>query len=113
MYLKVRVTLRNNEDLSPGHGFGRGIELLLDGVEKYGSLNRAAKELGMAYSKAWRVIRLAEAEFQTPLLVRDGPRGSRITQEGTVLLERYLEMNRAAREAAEEIFAKYYGEGGS
>lgn len=111
MYLKVRVTLRNNEDGAAGHGFGRGIELLLGGVEKYGSLNRAAKEMGMAYSKAWRIIRLAEAEFRTPLLDRDGPRGSKITQEGRALFGRYLEMQKAAQEAADKIFVKYYGAG--
>ncbi len=109
MYLKVRVTLRNNEEGAAGHGFGRGIELLMDGVEQYGSLNRAAKEMNMAYSKAWRIIRLAEAEFQTPLLDRDGPRGSRMTKEGRALYDRYMEMQTAAREAAEKIYRQYYG----
>ena len=31
----------------PHHGFGKGIEMLLLGVDKYGSLNRAAKEMGI------------------------------------------------------------------
>ena len=42
MYIKTRITIRN-EEKPAGHGFGRGIELLLTGIEQYGSLNRDRK----------------------------------------------------------------------
>ena len=95
MYIKTRITIRNEEH-SAGHGFGRGIELLLTGIEQHGSLNRAAKELGMAYSKAWRIIRQAEEELGVQLIDRDGAHGSTLTEDGATFLARYREMLAAA-----------------
>ncbi|MBR2783957.1 MAG: LysR family transcriptional regulator [Firmicutes bacterium] len=107
MYIKTRITIRNEEH-SAGHGFGRGIELLLTGIEQHGSLNRAAKELGMAYSKAWRIIRQAEEELGVQLIDRDGAHGSTQTEDGATFLARYREMLAAADAAANMVFHKYY-----
>lgn len=54
------------------HGFGPGTAQLLRGVERYGSLNRAAKEMGMAYSKAWTGIKNLEELFGFSLMERHG-----------------------------------------
>lgn len=107
MTYKTRITLRA-EGYHDGHGFGRGIELLLLGIEKYGSLNRAAKELGMAYSKAWRIIRQAETEFKITLIHRDGAHGSTLSEEGSTFLAHYREMLAAADQAAGEVFDRYF-----
>ena len=104
---KTRVTLRAAGS-HEGHGFGRGIEMLLVGVDRHGSLNRAAKELGMAYSKAWNILRLAEQEFDLQLIHREGAHGSRLTDEGRIFLEQYQEMVNAAAQAAEQVFRKYF-----
>jgi|WetSurMetagenome_2_1015567.scaffolds.fasta_scaffold876630_1 molybdate transport system regulatory protein len=104
---KTRVTLRAEGD-HDGHGFGRGIEMLLLGVDRHGSLNRAAKELSMAYSKAWNILRLAEQEFDLQLINRDGAHGSTLTTEGRVFLEHYQELETAATSAAEQVFDKYF-----
>lgn len=63
--------------------------MLLLGVDKYGSLNRAAKEMGMAYSKAWNVLRLNESEFGIKFINRNGAHGSELTPEGRAFLEHY------------------------
>lgn len=107
MYIKTRITIRN-EATVPGHGFGRGIELLLTGIEQHGSLNRAAKELGMAYSKAWRILRQAEEEMGMQLIDRDGAHGSTLTGQGQAFLDHYREMLTAAQAAAQAVFDKYY-----
>jgi molybdate transport system regulatory protein len=104
---KTRITLRTEGNFE-GHGFGRGIEMLLLGVDQYGSLNRAVKELGMAYSKAWNILRLTEQEFQIQLIRRDGAHGSTLTDEGRAFLEHYQEMEQAASQAAQAVFAKYF-----
>ena len=72
---KTRLTMRADGRNDPHHGFGKGIEMLLLGVDKYGSLNRAAKEMGMAYSKAWNVLRLNESEFGIKFINRNGAHG--------------------------------------
>ena len=54
--------------------FGHGCVLLLQGIAREHSLNRAAKSMGMAYSKAWRIV--------NELIERDGARGSTLTPAG-------------------------------
>mgnify|MGYP002228979013 CR=1 FL=1 len=43
--------------------FGHGCVLLLQGIAHEHSLNRAAKSMGMAYSKAWRIVNEAEGQL--------------------------------------------------
>ena len=105
--IKTRVTIHTAGDLD-GYGFSRGIELLMLGIDRYGSLNRAAKELGMAYSKAWNVLRMVEQEFDIQLVRRDGAHGSSLTDEGRAFLEHYQEMVAAANEAASAVFQRYF-----
>lgn len=55
----ARLTISDDDRDLPG-AFGGGCASLLEGVAEEGSLNRAAKRMGMAYSKAWRIVREAE-----------------------------------------------------
>ena len=52
--------------------FGHGCVLLLQGIAREHSLNRAAKSMGMAYSKAWRIVNEAEGQLDCKLIERDG-----------------------------------------
>lgn len=72
--------------------FDPDIARLFKGVRAYGSLNAAAKQAGMAYSKAWRLINNAEEAYGKLLLVRDGAHGSTLTVEGERLLDAYDEL---------------------
>ena len=64
-----------NPDTESNSVFGRGIASLCIGVRDTGSLNAAAKSMGMAYSKAWRIIKDTEAALDVQLLYRDGAHG--------------------------------------
>jgi len=97
-------------DEENGKFFGEGPARLLRGVEETGSLRAAATAMGMAYSKAWKIINAVEKEFGVQLIDRDGARGSALTPEAKEMISRYHEMNDAARKAAEAVFRKYYGE---
>ena len=73
--------------------FGPGIAQLLHRVEEYRSIRQATASMGMAYSKAWAIIRRAEKELGFPLLVtatggREGG-GASLTPEGKDFLEKY------------------------
>ena len=70
-----------NPDTESNSVFGRGIASLCIGVRDTGSLNAAAKSMGMAYSKAWRIIKDTEAALDVQLLYRDGAHGSRLTED--------------------------------
>lgn len=92
--------------------FGEGPYLLLQGIKKFGSLSRASKELNMAYSKAWSIIKRAEKKLGYNLLESEvggpGGGGSNLTVEGKKLLDTYREFSREAEESIEEIFEKYF-----
>lgn len=105
-YCNTRVRVKGKD--SEGHDyFGRGVADLLHGVKQYDSLNLSAKHMGMAYSKAWRIVRMAEETLGIQLLHRMGKSGSRLTKEGSRFLEVYEEAEREASRVVCEIFEKY------
>jgi molybdate transport system regulatory protein len=84
--------------------FGRGTASLLNGVEKFHSLNRAAKDMSMSYSKAWKSINETEKHLGFELIDRRGQHGSELTERGRLFLNAYEEAERRAYAAAEEVF---------
>lgn len=107
--LRYHLTLRLFQE---GKSFGPGPMRLLEGVQKYGSLQKAAEEMGMAYSKAWKTIRQIESEWGFKLIYRKvggmGGGSSRLTAEGEDLLARYKSMQQEIELAAQEAFQKYF-----
>ena len=99
----IRLSITNPASES-GSVFGRGIANLCLGVREAGSLNAAAKGMGMAYSKAWRIIRETEAALGIQLLNRDGAHGSTLTEEGDALLDAYISIDAQLQKDAEKAF---------
>ncbi|MDO4552481.1 MAG: LysR family transcriptional regulator [Bacillota bacterium] len=99
-YIRIRL----GKEESPAHStFGPGVASLLRGIEATGSLYSSAKGMGMAYSKAWKTLQLVEEELGWPLIKRNGPRGSELTERGRKLLTAYQRMQEAADRAVMEI----------
>lgn len=102
-YMRCKVKLKMiNKEYEDAMGFGRGIVSLLEGVEQYGSINQATKNMGMAYSKAWKIIKKTEEEMGVKLLDRAKANTSVLTFEARELIAIYKEVNDAAQKAAEE-----------
>ena len=97
-----------------GRAFGDGPARLLDGVERAGSLRKAAAELSMSYNKAWRILHAAEQRLGFSLLDRSvgGSQGggSLLTSEGRDLLHRYRALMADASESLEAVFARHFGD---
>ena len=70
------------------------------------SLNAAAKSMGMAYSKAWRIIKDTEAALDVQLLYRDGAHGSRLTEDCEQILAAYQAIEEQLQAQAEDSFEK-------
>ncbi|WP_044407712.1 winged helix-turn-helix domain-containing protein [Thiomicrospira microaerophila] len=75
-----------------GEGYlGIGRIKLLENIQRYGSINRAAKEMGMSYKKAWKLIEDMNQLAATPLVVSEkGGRaggGTQITALGLVYID--------------------------
>lgn len=99
----IRLSIEN-PDTQSGSVFGRGIANLCIGVREFGSLNASAKKMGMAYSKAWRIIKETEAALGTNLLIRDGAHGSELTDDGNKLLDTYIAIDKKLSEKALELY---------
>ena len=65
LHLKLTIRLYSDDNQ---RCFGPGIATLLDRVREHHSLRSAAASMGMAYSKAWRIIRTAESVFGCKML---------------------------------------------
>lgn len=94
--------------------FGEGPARLLQGVEKTGSLRAAAMEMGMAYTKALKLIKNAEEALGFPLIIRmtggkDGG-GSRLTGEGKEWLERYEQYRDACIQSNSRLYLEFFPE---
>ena len=93
--------------------FGPGIALLLHRVEAYHSIRQATLSMGMAYSKAWAIIRRAERELGFPLLNtttggKEGG-GASLTEEGRTFLEQYDRFCALVNEHARTDFETAFG----
>lgn len=104
LHPEIRLSIAGKE--SEGSVFGPGVSALCLGVRNHGSLFAAAKEMNMAYSKAWRIMKSTEEALGILLLNRDGAHGSTLTPEGDKILDAYIEINEKLQAEAEELFDK-------
>lgn len=95
-------------DAGSDSAFGPGVAALCEGVRETGSLNAAAKNMHMAYSKAWRIMKDTEQALGIQLLVRDGAHGSTLTEECSALLDAYHRMYNELIAQAEKSFSSAF-----
>ena len=90
-----------------GKYFGPGVAMLIEGVKRAGSLSSAAKEIGMAYSKAWRIIKRSEELTGCKLLLsRTG--GACLTQDAEQILSDFTAFRKEVDTEIEKAFKKYF-----
>lgn len=92
--------------------FGEGPCRLLRGVQKYGSLRAAAAAMEMAYPKAMKLLKNAEAALGFPLTVRvtggkDGG-GSTLTPEAIRFLAKYEAWRDSCIAENERLFRAHF-----
>jgi molybdate transport system regulatory protein len=98
---------------SEGKAFGEGPYLLLKGIEKTGSLHRAAMEIEMSYQKAWNILNNCEKQLGFDMIERRAGGvsggGSNLTEAGKDFLHKYEQFRDDIDEAIEKIFRKHFG----
>lgn len=111
MKVKLKVTLCTDdwERL-----FGEGPYQLLSGVQELGSLRASAQRMGMAYTKAFHMVKHVETTLGISLTQRTiggrGGGGSTLTPEGQELLKRYEAYRDACNQAAHTLYDQYFGD---
>ena len=94
--------------------FGPGIAELLERVEELHSLRKATQSMGMAYSKAWNIVKNAENALGFPLLESTvggkGGGSAKLTERGKRFLTAYRRFESVVHAYADEIFEDMFGE---
>lgn len=94
--------------------FGEGPGRLLRGVEETGSLRASALRMGMAYTKALKILKNAEVALGFPLTKRavggEGGGGSRLTDEGRAWLDRYEAYRNACLRENRRLYRDFFPE---
>ena len=107
----TKITFFNDQDEK---FFGEGPCRLLHAVEQTGSLRAAAISMGMAYTKAMKILKNAERALGFPLTVRsaggrDGG-GSRLTPEGKEWIARYEAYRDACVAANRRLYLEFFSQ---
>ena len=92
--------------------FGPGIAALLKNVQEHHSLRAAAMAMGMAYSKAWTIIKTSEENLGFKLLAsttggKNGG-GATLTADAEKILLAYEEYSKELKQYANTLFAEKF-----
>ena len=96
-------------DFSEGCSIGPGKIVLLEGIERTGSLSAAARALGMSYRRGWLLLHSVNDGFTEPAVElsiggRDGG-GAKLTDFGRQLVATYREFESAVDALAVRTFS--------
>lgn len=108
-HIEVRSKVWLEDGGAPLMGAGRA--QLLRAVEQTGSINAAAKELGMDYRKAWGLIDSMEKRLTFKLVIRrrgGAGRGTALTKECRRLLRLYEDFERCSQSATNAQFERVF-----
>ena len=108
MKVQCKIWLEKNG----GVAFAEGRRMLLEAVDRLGSLNAAAKELGMSYRAAWGKIKATEKVLGIKLLtVTTGGRGgggATLTPEARKLISKYKKLTERMTFLMEKEFIRIF-----
>ncbi|MDP6925182.1 MAG: LysR family transcriptional regulator [Candidatus Scalindua sp.] len=102
--MKLKIWMEQDGSVA----FAEGRRMLLEAVDRLGSLNAAAKELGMSYRAAWGKIKATEEALGLKLLdVTTGGKGgggAKLTHEARELVSSYSKYVEKMSSIAEKEF---------
>ncbi|MFH1156345.1 MAG: LysR family transcriptional regulator [Pseudomonadota bacterium] len=91
---------------------GTGRMIILESIDRTNSINQTAKELNMSYKTAWSKIKATEKNFGKPVILSDRKSGTRLTEDGRLLLEKYQQLKQRCIQADNIIFKDIFQEQG-
>lgn len=87
--LKAVIRIHAWIESDRGMILGPGRAKLIENIEKYGSLQNAAKKMGISYRAAWGRIKKTEEVLGSNLLVKN-PGGYQLSDLGKELYQKYI-----------------------
>ncbi len=93
--------------------FGRGRFFLLQGIARYGSVNKAAKNNNIPYRKALSYIQVMEQRLGIKLVERKAGGkhggGAVLTEEARMFMKKYKRLENGINEMLDKKFLKVFG----
>ena len=107
----VSLRLKSRQWIVDEHNniiIGEGRREILETIEKTGSINQTAKIMKMSYKGVWSKIKATEGYMKTRIVDTDKKRGSRLTEEGKILLKKYSLLKNRCLKAEDKIFSAIF-----
>jgi molybdate transport system regulatory protein len=108
--VRIKI-LKEGSDIS---FFGTGVAELLLLVDETHSLHKACEQMQMAYSKGWKIIKIAESKLGFPLLESKAGGayggGSEITEVGKDFALSFLNFRKELYESGDILFKKHFND---
>lgn len=86
--------------------FGPGPVELLQLIEETGSINQAAKKMGMSYKKAWEIVNRLNEKVGSPMVITatggEKGGGSTISEEAKLMIAWYVSLRERFRKFIEQ-----------
>ncbi len=83
---------------------GNGRMRILENIDTTGSINQAAKKMKMSYKAVWSKIRSTEMHYGKKVVLADKKNGTRLTEEGRALLEKFRELKKRCMVLDDQVF---------
>lgn len=97
--------------------FSQGRVVLLEAIDRYGSINRAAAETGISYRRAWGYIKAMEERLGMDLVTTRtggaGGGGATLTEEARRFLLKYESLESGINELVDERFGDIFRNSGA
>jgi molybdate transport system regulatory protein len=110
MNLKIKSKFWIEVDGKPV--FGMGKKCLLEAIEKYGSINRAAKEIKISYRTAWSYLNAMEERLGIKLIYRQAGGknggGTVLTENARKMLNQYKDLESGLQKVVDGKFRKIF-----
>ena len=89
---------------------GDGRITLLESIDQEGSINRAAKSLGMSYKRAWQLINAVNDLADVPIVLRStggaGGGGTELTNQGKKIVSEFRRIDKMCQKILEKELKK-------
>ena len=106
------VQLRSSQWIVNDEGemiMGNGRMRILACIDETGSINKAAKKMKMSYKAVWAKLKATEESFGKPLVIASKREGTRLTDEGRVLLEKFKQLKKECQILDDTAFKEIFG----
>lgn len=108
MNLKIRLYIENEKKET---FMGIGVLWLLKGIEKNGSIRRAAQDMNMSYTKACQILKKLETSLDKIILERqkggNSRMGTSLTEYGVNFLHAYEHLNKNVEDLCQLEYSQF------